>query len=94
MKDIFILVDIEIGLCIVNLCKSYCKKVVICDVSLMLDWGEVVVLFGFNGCGKIMMFYFIVGLVMLEGGNVIVDGWNVMILLMYCCVYLGIGYLL
>ena len=93
MKDTSTPVDTETGLRIVNLRKSYRKKVVIRDVSLTLDRGEVVALLGPNGCGKTTTFYSIAGLVTPEGGNVIVDGRNVTTLPMYRRAHLGIGYL-
>jgi lipopolysaccharide export system ATP-binding protein len=93
MKDTSTPVDTETGLRIVNLRKSYRKKVVIRDVSLSLDRGEVVALLGPNGCGKTTTFYSIAGLVTPEGGNVIVDGRNVTTLPMYRRAHLGIGYL-
>lgn len=83
----------DTGLRIVNLRKSYRKKVVIRDVSLTLNRGEVVALLGPNGCGKTTTFYSIAGLVTPEGGNVIVDGRNVTTLPMYRRAHLGIGYL-
>ena len=93
MKDTSTPVDTETGLRIVNLRKSYRKKVVIRDVSLTLERGEVVALLGPNGCGKTTTFYSIAGLVTPEGGNVIVDGRNVTTLPMYRRAHLGIGYL-
>ncbi|MGR3373948.1 MAG: LPS export ABC transporter ATP-binding protein [Pseudooceanicola nanhaiensis] len=81
------------GLRIVNLRKSYRKRVVIRDVSIELDRGEVVALLGPNGCGKTTTFYSIAGLVVPEGGHVIVDGREVTGLPMYRRARLGIGYL-
>lgn len=81
------------GLLIENLRKSYRKKVVIRDVSMRLDRGEVVALLGPNGSGKTTCFYSIAGLVTPEGGKVIVDGTDVTNLPMYRRGRLGIGYL-
>ncbi|OWU86282.1 ABC transporter ATP-binding protein [Oceanicola sp. 22II-s10i] len=81
------------GLRIVNLRKSYRKRVVIRDVSISLDRGEVVALLGPNGCGKTTTFYSIAGLVVPEGGHVVVDGRDVTGLPMYRRARLGIGYL-
>ena len=81
------------GLRIVNLRKSYRKRVVIRDVSINLDRGEVVALLGPNGCGKTTTFYSIAGLVVPEGGHVMVDGREVTGLPMYRRARLGIGYL-
>ena len=81
------------GLRIENLRKSYRKRVVIRDVSISLDRGEVVALLGPNGCGKTTTFYAICGLIYPEGGHVIVDGRDVTGLPMYRRAKLGIGYL-
>ena len=81
------------GLRIVNLRKSYKKKVVIRDVSMKLDRGEVVALLGPNGSGKTTSFYAIAGLVYPEGGSVSIDGRDVTNLPMYRRAKLGIGYL-
>ena len=81
------------GLRIVNLRKSYKKKVVIRDVSMTLDRGEVVALLGPNGSGKTTSLYTIAGLVYPEGGSVTIDGRVVTNLPMYRRAKLGIGYL-
>ncbi|PHQ85914.1 MAG: LPS export ABC transporter ATP-binding protein [Thalassobium sp.] len=85
--------DGDVGLRIVNLRKSYRKKVVIRDVSMDLGRGEVVALLGPNGSGKTTCFYSIAGLVTPEGGHVIIDGRDVTALPMYRRAKLGIGYL-
>jgi len=81
------------GLRIVNLRKSYRKRVVIRDVSLHLDQGEVVALLGPNGSGKTTTFYAIAGLIYPEGGHIYIDGRDVSALPMYRRAKLGIGYL-
>lgn len=81
------------GLRIDNLRKSYKKKVVIRDVSMKLERGEVVALLGPNGSGKTTSFYAIAGLVYPEGGHVSIDGRDVTNLPMYRRAKLGIGYL-
>lgn len=81
------------GLRIEKLRKSYRKKVVIRDVSITLDRGEVVALLGPNGSGKTTTFYAVAGLVTPEGGRVTVDGKDVTTLPMYRRAQLGIGYL-
>ncbi|MCO4849267.1 MAG: LPS export ABC transporter ATP-binding protein [Yoonia sp.] len=85
--------DGDVGLKILNLRKSYSKKVVIRDVTLELGRGEVVALLGPNGSGKTTLFYAIAGLVTPEGGKVIIDGRDVTTLPMYRRAKLGIGYL-
>ncbi|MBT8153533.1 LPS export ABC transporter ATP-binding protein [Epibacterium ulvae] len=81
------------GLRIEKLRKSYRNRVVIRDVTLSLDRGEVVALLGPNGSGKTTTFYSIAGLVFPEGGAVSIDGQNVTSLPMYRRARLGIGYL-
>jgi len=85
--------DGDVGLQIVNLCKSYRKRPVIRDVSITLGRGEVVALLGPNGSGKTTCFYAIAGLVTPESGRVIIDGRDVTTLPMYRRAQLGIGYL-
>lgn len=81
------------GLEIQSLRKSYKKRVVIRDVSLSLQQGEVVALLGPNGSGKTTTFYAIAGLVNPEGGHVLIDGQEVTNLPMYRRAKTGIGYL-
>ncbi|MGB1209525.1 MAG: LPS export ABC transporter ATP-binding protein [Paracoccaceae bacterium] len=81
------------GLRIRHLRKSYKKRVVIRDVSLDLQRGEVVGLLGPNGCGKTTTFYTIAGLVNPEAGQVLIDGREATNLPMYRRARLGIGYL-
>ncbi|SCZ70067.1 lipopolysaccharide export system ATP-binding protein [Epibacterium ulvae] len=81
------------GLRIEKMRKSYRNRVVIRDVSMSLDRGEVVALLGPNGSGKTTTFYTIAGLVFPEGGTVSIDGQNVTTLPMYRRARMGIGYL-
>ena len=81
------------GLRVVNLRKSYKRRLVIRDVSLDLRRGEVVALLGPNGSGKTTCFYNIAGLITPEGGQVLIDGRDVTGLPMYRRARLGIGYL-
>jgi len=81
------------GLEISRLRKSYKKRVVIRDVSMSLDRGEVVALLGPNGSGKTTSFYAIAGLILPEAGKVTIDGRDATNLPMYRRAGLGIGYL-
>jgi lipopolysaccharide export system ATP-binding protein len=83
----------QAGLVVDHLRKSYRKRVVIRDVSMRLNRGEVVALLGPNGSGKTTTFYAIAGLVNPEGGQVAIDGQDVTYLPMYRRARLGIGYL-
>ncbi|MEL6647498.1 MAG: LPS export ABC transporter ATP-binding protein, partial [Pseudomonadota bacterium] len=81
------------GLIVSSIRKSYKKRVVIRDVSLTMQQGEVVALLGPNGSGKTTTFYAIAGLVQPEGGSVTIDGRDATTLPMYRRAKLGIGYL-
>jgi len=81
------------GLEVTNLRKSYKRRVVIRDVSLSLQQGEVVALLGPNGSGKTTTFYAIAGLIQPEGGKVMIDGQDVTSLPMYRRAKMGVGYL-
>ncbi|WP_305967894.1 MULTISPECIES: LPS export ABC transporter ATP-binding protein [unclassified Mameliella] len=81
------------GLRVEHMRKSYRKRVVIRDVSLRVDRGEVAALLGPNGSGKTTSFYAIAGLVNPEGGQVLIDGRDATYLPMYRRARLGIGYL-
>jgi lipopolysaccharide export system ATP-binding protein len=83
----------SVGLHVRNLRKSYKKRLVLRDVSLDLQRGEVVALLGPNGSGKTTCFYTIAGLVSPDGGQVMLDGRDVTALPMYRRARLGIGYL-
>lgn len=87
------LVHHNTGLVVDAIRKSYKKRVVIRDVSLEMQQGEVVALLGPNGSGKTTTFYAIAGLVYPEGGRVLIDGRDVTTLPMYRRAKLGIGYL-
>ena len=81
------------GLRVEHLRKSYSKKLVIRDVSLSLEQGEVVALLGPNGSGKTTTFYATAGLIHTDGGHIFIDGREVTMLPMYRRAKLGIGYL-
>ncbi|KQB14688.1 LPS export ABC transporter ATP-binding protein [Rhodobacter capsulatus] len=81
------------GLDVTSLRKSYRKRLVLRDVSLRLERGEVVALLGPNGSGKTTCFYAIAGLVAPDAGRVSIDGIDATGLPMYRRARLGIGYL-
>jgi lipopolysaccharide export system ATP-binding protein len=76
-----------------NLRKTYGKRVVVSDVSLSVESGEVVGLLGPNGAGKTTCFYMIVGLVPADGGSISLDGNEVSRLPIYRRSRLGLAYL-
>ena len=81
------------GLRIERLRKSFRKRMVIRDVTMTLDRGEVVALLGPNGSGKTTTFYAIAGLVFPDAGSVVIDGQDATNLPMFRRARLGIGYL-
>jgi len=81
------------GLRVDNLRKSYKRRPVLRDVSLVLERGEVVALLGPNGSGKTTCFYCVAGLVPADGGRVSIGGTDVTGWPMYRRARLGIGYL-
>ncbi len=76
-----------------NLRKQYRKRVVVSDVSLTVESGEVVGLLGPNGAGKTTCFYMIVGLVPVDGGAIFLDNSDLSRLPMYRRSRLGLAYL-
>ncbi|MFN7097124.1 MAG: LPS export ABC transporter ATP-binding protein [Gammaproteobacteria bacterium] len=76
-----------------NLSKSYKGRKVVKNVSINISSGEIVGLLGPNGAGKTTSFYMIVGLVMNEGGQIVLDDIDITQLAMHQRARLGIGYL-
>jgi lipopolysaccharide export system ATP-binding protein len=85
--------EIDHGLSVVSIAKSYDKKAVLTDVSLGVDRGEVLGLLGPNGAGKTTCFYSIMGLVRPDSGRIILDGEDITGLPMYRRAIMGLGYL-
>jgi lipopolysaccharide export system ATP-binding protein len=73
--------------------KTYKKRVVVSDVSLAVESGEVVGLLGPNGAGKTTCFYMILGLVPIDHGTVSLDGQDVTHLPIFRRSRLGLSYL-
>jgi lipopolysaccharide export system ATP-binding protein len=73
--------------------KVYKKRVVVSDVSLTVESGEVVGLLGPNGAGKTTCFYMIVGLVPVDGGSIFLDGNDISRLPIYRRSRMGLAYL-
>lgn len=76
-----------------HLVKSYKKRRVVRDVSLVVRQGEVVGLLGPNGAGKTTTFYMIVGMVRPTEGRVFLDEKRIDNIAMYRRARRGIGYL-
>ncbi|MEO0003267.1 MAG: hypothetical protein RLZZ22_959 [Pseudomonadota bacterium] len=73
--------------------KSYGSRMVVKEVSLSVECGEVVGLLGPNGAGKTTSFYMIVGLVRVDAGQILLDGQSIENLPMHRRARLGLGYL-
>ncbi|HTZ36706.1 MAG TPA: LPS export ABC transporter ATP-binding protein [Stellaceae bacterium] len=73
--------------------KSFKRRVVLRDVNVSVQRGEVVGLLGPNGAGKTTCFYIITGLIAADTGTVSLDGEDITELPMYRRARLGIGYL-
>ena len=76
-----------------NLVKHYGRRVVVNDVSIAVNQGEVVGLLGPNGAGKTTTFYMTVGLIKPDKGNIFLDDDVITKLPMYKRSQRGIGYL-
>ncbi|MDR3452149.1 MAG: LPS export ABC transporter ATP-binding protein [Rhodoferax sp.] len=76
-----------------HLQKSYGSRMVVKDVSLSVQKGEVVGLLGPNGSGKTTSFYMIVGLVRADAGEITIDGGPVEHMPIHRRSRLGLSYL-
>lgn len=76
-----------------HLQKAYKKKVVLKDVSIQVESGEVVGLLGPNGAGKTTSFYMIVGLIACDSGKITLDEHDITEAPMHVRARTGIGYL-
>ena len=66
---------------------------VVKDITLTVQRGEVVALMGPNGAGKTTSFYMIMGLIEADRGVISLDGQDITDLPMYQRARLGVGYL-
>ena len=73
--------------------KSYGSRMVVKDVSLSVQKGEVVGLLGPNGAGKTTSFYMIVGLVRADAGQISIEGQAVEHMPIHQRARLGLSYL-
>ena len=78
-----------------GLIKRYSRKgpIVVNQVDIDVETGEIVGLLGPNGAGKSTTFYMVVGLIRPNAGQVIYDDRDITFLPMYKRARLGIGYL-
>ncbi|EDP46712.1 LPS export ABC transporter ATP-binding protein [Rickettsiella grylli] len=77
----------------IHLTKRYHSRIVVENVSLELETGEVIGLLGPNGAGKTTSFYLIVGLVTCTQGKILLNNQNITHLPMHARAKAGIGYL-
>ena len=56
-----------------NLKKIYDTKIIVQNISLEVNSGEVIGLLGPNGAGKTTTFYMIVGLIKSDSGSIVID---------------------
>jgi lipopolysaccharide export system ATP-binding protein len=76
-----------------NIQKSYKKNMVVKDISLNVESGEIIGLLGPNGAGKTTSFYIIVGLVAADHGQIKVDHIDLTKMPIHLRSKLGISYL-
>ena len=80
-------------LCAKGLHKQYGKRMVVKDVDVLLERGEIVGLLGPNGAGKTTSFYMITGMIKPTKGNIFLDDYEITNDAMYKRARKGIGYL-
>ncbi len=78
---------------VIGLRKQYKSRVVVKDVSLTVNSGDVVGLLGPNGAGKTTSFYMMVGLTPLDGGKILLDGQDLSRMPIHRRALLGLSYL-
>jgi lipopolysaccharide export system ATP-binding protein len=76
-----------------KLVKAFKQRVVVSDLSLSLDAGEVVGLLGPNGAGKTTAFYMILGLTRPDSGRVLLNGEDITYLPVHQRARRGVGFL-
>jgi lipopolysaccharide export system ATP-binding protein len=76
-----------------NIFKKYKQRMVVNDVSVQVEQGEIVGLLGPNGAGKTTSFYMMVGLIKPFKGKVLLDDIDITNEPMYKRAKRGIGYL-
>jgi len=73
--------------------KSFRQRVVVDDVSIRVEQGEIVALLGPNGAGKTVTFYCLTGIIRPDAGVVRLDGQDLTSAPMYQRARRGLGYL-
>lgn len=77
----------------IELVKEYKQRVVVNEVSVEVNQGEIVGLLGPNGAGKTTTFYMICGMIKPKAGEIQLDGDDISKYPMYKRAQAGIGYL-
>ena len=73
--------------------QKYARRLVVNQVNLIVNPGEIVGLLGPNGAGKTTCFYLIVGAISSNAGHIFLGDRDITALPMYRRARLGIGYL-
>ncbi len=76
-----------------NLVKTYGRRNVVNDISMIVERGEVVGLLGPNGAGKTTSFYMITGMIRPTSGKIFLDEREITKMPMYKRARNGVGYL-
>ena len=76
-----------------DIVKRFKQRCVVNAASLTVDSGTVVGLLGPNGAGKTTCFYMIVGLILCDAGQVLLDDQDITALPMHVRARLGVSYL-
>ncbi|AEA33435.1 LPS export ABC transporter ATP-binding protein [Hippea maritima] len=76
-----------------GLVKSYRKRIVVNNVNINANEGEIVGLLGPNGAGKTTTFYMIAGLIKPDKGSVVINDEDITHLPMYKRAQKGLSYL-
>ncbi|MGK2946245.1 MAG: LPS export ABC transporter ATP-binding protein [Candidatus Malihini olakiniferum] len=76
-----------------NLAKAYKGRLVVENVSLTVNSGEIVGLLGPNGAGKTTTFYMVVGIVQCDSGRIVIDDEEISMLPLHERARRRIGYL-
>jgi lipopolysaccharide export system ATP-binding protein len=78
---------------VIDIDKSFKRKMVIKNVSLKSYEGEIIALLGANGAGKTTIFHILTGLIRAGSGYIMLDGRDISKEPMYKRARLGISYL-